>query len=511
LRRRCAPAWLALLFTANLCGCVHWDPSKLVRPTLDIMPAELHERVLPPGELPVELPDPVRQTGEDKQAGPALPDWPATVETPVFTLPAAIAHALSHNPRLLSARADVERAQGQETVAFAPFLPQVEFLARYSATSPTLGAGAPGVTGVVETAGEGTHSFVQGELQMQWTLFDFGRRTGRYGQALSREHLARLQLERAKQTVAYDVTTAYLNVLLTAALRVVREEAIRSAEATLKDTRARNAGGVADRDDVLRAEVQLSETRDALVGVRQEEFAALARLNHVMGRNPALPLRVVDCSNETGGRRFDLTLGQSLELAAARRLEVGMARDLVAGSRYGRQATAAEFCPRIYSLASLGYVEGEHVQNGWQEGAGLRFEQNLFAGGRRLGELRAAEADVEAAVAGAQGILDSISLEVNLAWHAVKAAGERIDLSRPAIAQAQENLRLLRVKYRNGNSTPTDLVDAETTLTRTQQRLAAAIFQYLDALARMEYALGAAPGTCLPAARETPASGDHHS
>jgi outer membrane protein TolC len=70
------------------------------------------------------------------------------------------------------------------------------------------------------------------------------------------------------------------------------------------------------------------------------------------------------------------------------------------------------------------------------------------------------------------------------------AARERIDLARPAVVQAAEDLRLVRVRYGNGNATPTDVVDAEAALTRSQQRLYSATYSYLAALARLAYAVG---------------------
>jgi outer membrane protein len=79
---------------------------------------------------------------------------------------------------------------------------------------------------------------------------------------------------------------------------------------------------------------------------------------------------------------------------------------------------------------------------------------------------------------------------VNLAYRGVVAANERIGLSRTAVVQAQENLRLVRVRYRNGNATPTDIVDSETALTRSQQRFYSATYTYLAALARLDYAVG---------------------
>jgi outer membrane protein TolC len=141
---------------------------------------------------------------------------------------------------------------------------------------------------------------------------------------------------------------------------------------------------------------------------------------------------------------------------------------------------------------------------GGQEGAGLHIDMPLYTGGRHKGELRAADAEVRQAVADARSILDSVTLQVTLAYLAATTARRRIDLDVPAVVEATEYLRLLRSRYRNGTATPTDIVDAETALTRAQQRLASARFEYLRALASLDYALGNPPGHLLgaPAAHE---------
>jgi outer membrane protein TolC len=57
-------------------------------------------------------------------------------------------------------------------------------------------------------------------------------------------------------------------------------------------------------------------------------------------------------------------------------------------------------------------------------------------------------------------------------------------------------------RYRNGTATPTDIVDAETALTRAQQRLVSAGYEYLGALVSLDYALGNSPGQSLGLAPE---------
>jgi len=456
-------------------------------------------RVLIPHDLNVS---PTETVVEPATAGrPPSAGAPASlcldINQATFTLPDAIAFALRNNPRLRSARAAIERARGQEQVAFAPFLPQVDLLGQYGVVSSTLAPGIPGNEGFLLPNGFGTRSYAETELGLEWTLYDFGRTGGRYRQAVARERITQLQLARAGQTVEFDVASAYLDVLLARASRLVQEEAVRRAQAFLLDTESRRKGGVALKEDVLRAEVQLAESRSALVLAREAEWGAVARLNNAMGRNAGLPLEVVDLQLQPP---LPGALADLLERAASRRPEVDLARQAVAAAQDGRQAAGAQFLPRIFVRAAAGHTDGENVISGWQEGAGLHVDAPLYAGGRHRGELRSAEADIEAALADAQTILDAISLQVNLAYRAVMSAQARVELARPAVEQSAEALRIVRQRYRAGTATPTDVIDAETAATRAEQRYVSARIEYLSALARLAYVMGGDPESLLPAA-----------
>jgi outer membrane protein len=476
----------ALVSLLLVAGCASWRPALPIPP--EVTPTGVAARVLIPPDLNINPAETVVKPGTPGQGSAASRETPGNdAERTTFTLPDAIVFGLRNNPRLRSARAAIERAQGQEQVAFAPFLPQIDLLGQYGVVSSTLAPGIPGNEGFLLANGSGTRSYAQTEVGLEWTLYDFGRTGGRYRQAVAREQIAQLQLARADQTIEFDVASAYLDVLLARASRRVQEDAVRRAEATLDDTVARRKGGVALREDVLRAEVQLSESREALVLARQGELDAVARLNNAMGRNAALPLEVIDLEVQPP---LPGALADLLAQAATQRPEVSLAQQVVAAAQEGRQAARAEFLPRIFVRADAGHTDGQNLITGWQEGVGLHVAAPLYAGGRHRGELRSAEADIEAAVADAQAILDAISLQVNLAYRGVVAARERIDLSRTAVVQAQENLRLVRVRYRNGNATPTDIVDSESALTRSQQRFFSATYTYLAALARLDYSLG---------------------
>jgi outer membrane protein TolC len=435
-------------------------------------------------------------------APPVVPEPPppAPPEPTTFTPAEAVAYALAHNPRLRAAEAEVDRARARRDVAGTPLLPHLDLLNRFVGTSPNLGAGTPGVVGIIPTRGtKVTNLLVQSELQLQWTLIDFGRTANRLGQAAAQERVAAARLTRAGQTVALDAATAYLQVLLAKAGEQTQRDAVRSAEAFLEDARAKRKAGTADRNDELRAEVLTAGETDKLVEARRQVAAAEAGLNNAMGRNPGLPVRVAELADPPPLGR---PLAAYLDAAAATRPEVGIARDNVAAAVADRGARAAEFRPRVYTLAGLGVVEGQNVATGLDGGAGLHLNTPIYDGGLRRGELRAADAAVAAATADAQKVFDDVALQVHLAYREAEAAAERTKLARPAVEQAREYLRLTRVRYGNGDATPADVADAEATATRSEDRYHAAAYESLAALARLGYATGDGPGAYLP----TPAS-----
>jgi outer membrane protein TolC len=450
--------------------------------------SEVSERVLYPAERIVNPADPRVTESAFAEAQQVLAASPELAAEPVvFSLADAIAYGLENSPRLRSASAAIQHASGEEQAAYAPFLPQVDFLSQVGTVSSTQAPGTTGSEGFILTDGTGTRKYAQAELGVHWLLYDFGRTSGLYRESVWRERMSEMELVRARQTVEFDVAAAYLQVLLANASRRVEEDAVRRAEAILHDTVARRQNGDALREDVLRAEVQLSASREDLIRAREQEFDGLAGLNNVMGRNASLPLEVEELAMEPA---LPGTLADLLAEAAAQRPEIRIAEQGVAAAQAGRSAAQADFLPEVFARVSAGRVDGEFVVSGWQQGVGLHMESPLYDGGERRGNLRSADAKVQSAIASSQSVLDGISLQVNLAYRSVVASRECIELSRTAVSQAEENLRIVTVRYNNGDATPTDVVDGETALTGAQQRYYRSTFNYLVALARVDYVTG---------------------
>lgn len=55
------------------------------------------------------------------------------------------------------------------------------------------------------------------EANVLWMLYDFGRTGGRYGQVVRQASIEKLALQRARQTIAFEVSLAYFHALLAGA------------------------------------------------------------------------------------------------------------------------------------------------------------------------------------------------------------------------------------------------------------------------------------------------------
>ena len=416
-----------------------------------------------------------------------------------LTVRDAIDLAYRSQPRLRAQLESIAQARGAQQIAFSAFLPVVA--GRYDAGGFGLGAGGlstqvglpqkfnflPGIGAVPVGLNLGT-TFELAELNVQWLLLDFGRRLGHYEQAKLSSDIAGLQTERAHQTVANEVAVAYYNVLRSQALRRTAQDALRRAEEELADARKRQREGVIEREVVLRAEVQTAEYRQELHAATEAEFVALAGLNLAIGLKCNEPLRVVE---PTDVLPLTTSLADCLQTAIQQRREFYVVQRTVEIATEGGRIARAQFAPKVVADGTLLDLQQQQSNGHVDLRLGfIRLEWVLFEGGRRIAAARVADSQVRQAMAQAESIADQIAFQVNEAYRNAVTAWVGIDDSRPAVDQASENYRLVQLRLREGAATPTEIADAQATLTRAHQNFLNARYGYLIAMDRLEYAMG---------------------
>lgn len=413
------------------------------------------------------------------------------IATEELTLEGARAIAMRQSPVLAQSRAGIDLAQGNLEIAHSGFRPTIQGNYGFQAFSSDVGfAGTRGRFPVlpVRGFGPGTQDFHVAEAQLKWTIFQFGKQMAKYEQSQLKSEIAKLETERAYQTVCYDVAQTYFRVLEAKSALEIAERSVEQAEAYSKESSDLLRRGVITREENLRAEASLAGFRQERFDAKSAEEVAVAALNRAMGINVNAPTHVAE---RREAPRFELTLEQTLNLAVANRREFPVVVHGVSVARGDVDIARADFLPSVSIQAGYSNVTGTGVQNANVGAGGIFLTQELYGGGRRRGQLQAAVAGVRAAEAQAKQICDGIAYEVNVAFRGVEDASARIEAARSVFEQARENLRLISSRAREGDATPAELIEAQTSATRSEQTLNSAIYQYQDALARLEFAVGA--------------------
>jgi outer membrane protein len=408
-------------------------------------------------------------------------------------LPSAVALSFRLQPRLRVYMESIAQARASSDIAFSPFLPTLSGGVSGGGFNLNVSGQAPGTAfllpgGSFPIGLNLSSGFALEDIRMQWLICDFGRRVGRYNQAEIGVAIASLQTNRAYQTVANEVCLAYYQTLRADSLRVIAKEAVRRSLDDLDVAKKLHQQGAIEREKVLRAQVQLAQGERLLDNAESAAAISVAALNLAIGLDVSSPTKVLAVNQVPP---MPGSLVECLQTAVSQRRELAVAQRSVQSAQAGGQVARADFAPKI--IGDAGYLNFQ--QGAAQADVGLatgfiRLEWGLFEGRRRVGEVRVADSKTRSAMALADSIADTISFQINEAYRQLIAARKGIDRSLPAVEQARENYRLVRARAVQGDATSADITDSQTALTRAEQDHMNSIYDYLSALAKLEYAMG---------------------
>src|SRR5205823_9065876 len=192
-----------------------------------------------------------------------------------------------------------------------------------------------------------------------------------------------------------------------------------------------------EKEKRLRVEVQLAESQRLLDAAEGAEAVAVAALNLAVGLNVNAPTGVQESSDIPP---FTQSLAECLQTAVGLRREFQVARQSISLADEGRRVAKADFAPRIVADGSLVDFQQSAPRGHADLAVGfIKLEWGLFEGGKRVAELRVSDSKIRAAIAQAESIADTIAFQVTESYRHLMTARRGIDLSLPAVAQAEEN------------------------------------------------------------------------
>lgn len=446
--------------------------------------------------LPIVILLPALCSAADKPAPTNAPPAKATntVAWPSapLSLREAVEVALRQNSAVLKSQADLEAVYGIVIQTKAIQLPRVTATANHTLTDQGAIEQFP-FGGGVRTPDQAWNV----RVQITQSIYEGGK----IESALRTARLTRDQALLQHETVLADTVLAvrvnYDGALLAAQQILVQDASLELLKKELQDNQRRFEAGTVPRFNVLRAEVELANSRPKLIRARNALRIAKNNLANLLGYD--VPRAVVeDIPFELSGKlEADATpielpvalskaLEQRTELAALRKAE-RLRKEAITNAEAGRKPSAQLFA----GVSSHSSRFSQHLTkdvSGWD--AGWQASWNIFDGWLVKGKVAEATAQHRKAQEDLEDISRRIQLDVRTAYSNFLEAKEVLESQKKVQEQAEEALRLANARTEAGTGTQLDVLNAQTALTIARSTQIEALHDYSVARAKLDRAMG---------------------
>ena len=329
----------------------------------------------------------------------------------------------------------------------------------------------------------------QSILSVDQTLYDAGQTRNAVKSAdLSRQVTVEEQ-RRTRMQVISGVVGAYYGAVLAAESLKTAEQGLRSAEADLQRAESVRAAGMSTDVDVLSIRVHLAAVTEQRIQRTADLDVAKSALNDALGLPLDAPHTLTSALSPLDLPDLELA---SLEHDASSTRPEARATHLAAGiAKTQSDSARSALLPQVGFHAAFEADRQEFVTKGgvnWLASIGLRW--NLFNGFGDKARIEESSQWMERAHADEQRVDSAVRLEVRRAWAGLRAAAQRIEVAKAAVAEAEESLRITQNRYEAGMSNVTDLLRNETAVLESRTRHLAAVHDQRIAATMLELAAG---------------------
>lgn len=406
--------------------------------------------------------------------------FPLQVEAAELSLEHCLARAREQNPTLRLARMDVGIATETIRQSDAALFPRLDLQAGYTAQLEAQAMKAGNM--VIETQ---QPNYLFGSLNLNYTLYDFGRRDARRFISRTGLDLVKLGVQQQEQDTALQVIENYYTILEVQKITTAVAEELQTVSEHLRVAQALYDSGAVTRNDLLQAQVRQAATRQQLLTHRNQLENLYLHLNFLTGSPPSERPRLSEPKmphpqQQASGRIEKLQQRPDLQ-ALHKRIEIK--KQEVSESR-------SAFYPELFTRLSLDYLQNDKLREQAIYGASIGIKVNLFDGLASTATRSKAIAQESRAREQVRLAEEQARLELSTASNDLTVAFERIGVTKAAILQGEENLRINRSRYQERVGTATEVFDAQTLLTKARTEHYRAQYDYHRAEARLRRSLG---------------------
>lgn len=279
-----------------------------------------------------------------------------------------------------------------------------------------------------------------------------------------------LQLEAAREGIAFQVFATFLEVQKGAAQLGAAEKAVADARENMRLATVRTSAGVGLKSDELRSRTHLSMVQQQYITANNNLTLARMKLMILVG----LPENSRFEIYEFNDRVVVQDMGdQVVSATLLNRVEIKQSHVDLEKSDAALRLANSQYLPSVGAFASyqLNAKDSPFTSDNDAWAAGVSLKWNVFDGFRRGSERKRALFSQSAAREMLESATKDVQYQLKESYIRRDEAGKRLEVARHALLDAEETVRLLGKRYENSLATMAELLDAQTALNQVRANL----------------------------------------
>jgi outer membrane protein TolC len=269
---------------------------------------------------------------------------------------------------------------------------------------------------------------------------------------------------------------------------IIFEQSLKTARANQEMVKSRYKSGFVVKSDLLRAQVHIANLEQQRLQAASQVEITKAQLNAAMGVEIDCQFELTDRLDAKQG--ITAPLKRWIAIALDQRADLKQIDLQLSAAEKEIKKTRAAYLPSL-NLAGNYEVNTESFDesaDNYTVGAMVTF--NIFSGNNTSAKVREAKAAQTQIQALRRNLEQRVLVETRQAYLQADNAWRRIEVARVAVTQAEEALRIVGNRYKNGLFTIVDLLNSELALLQTHTNYLQAVHDYKVAKADLMLAAG---------------------
>ncbi len=414
----------------------------------------------------------------------------------VLTLKESLEIGLQNSKDLKISQSRINYSEAKLSEINSQFLPQFKLFGNYTRLSDNIPAFevtmpfSPNPIRISEPL-YNNYTFKLGFTQPLFTGFKLlsSRNAAKYNLQASESDYSKEQNE-----TAFNIYNTYWNFYKAEEVRNVISQTLQQIDTHLKDTRNFYDQGLVSNNDLLKLEVQYSNTQLMLIEAENNLKIARIAFNKALGIDLNTQTKVAATEKSMSLVNYDLP--EILSEALNNRQELKSLTYKVEAGKEGITAAQSSLFPSVYLTGNYYYSNPnprflpakDEFNYNWDVGVTLSWD--VWNWGLTSSQISQAEQTKIQLETNYDQLKENIQMEVHSNYLNLLKTEEKVKVNKIALEQAEENYRTTAEKYNLQLASSTDLIDAETLKLQAETNLKTAEIDYQIAKVRLEKSLG---------------------